>query len=80
MKIYGGRWMCDLFSLNFAGPSYNTIRCENRKGIQFIAGKHAIIFQCVASIYREAKKPHELIGLVPVFLAKDEMKVKSRIA
>jgi hypothetical protein len=26
--------MCDLFSLNFAGPSYNTIRRENRKGVR----------------------------------------------
>jgi hypothetical protein len=34
MKIYGGQRMCDLFSLNFAGPSYNTIRRENRKGVR----------------------------------------------
>jgi hypothetical protein len=72
--------MCDLFSLNFAGPSYNTIRRENRKGIQFIAGEHAIIFQCVASIYMEAKKAHGITGPILVLLAEDETKVKSRIA
>jgi hypothetical protein len=33
MKIYGGRRMCDLFTLNFAAPSFNTIRRENRKGV-----------------------------------------------
>ena len=33
MKIYGGRHMCDLFSLNFGGPSYDTIKCQNKKGV-----------------------------------------------
>lgn len=26
MKVYGGRQMCDLCSLNFASPSFRTVR------------------------------------------------------
>lgn len=33
MKIYGGRRMCDLFALNFGGPSYDSIKRVNNKGI-----------------------------------------------
>jgi hypothetical protein len=33
MKIYGGRRMCDLFTLNFIGPSWSTMKRENQKGI-----------------------------------------------
>lgn len=33
LKIYGGCWTCDFFSLNFAGPSYSTIKRENQKGV-----------------------------------------------
>jgi hypothetical protein len=31
IKIYGGRRMCDLFTLNFVGPSWSTMKCENQK-------------------------------------------------
>jgi hypothetical protein len=36
MKIYGGRRMYDLFTLNSVGPSWSTMKRENQKGIQFI--------------------------------------------
>jgi len=36
MKVYGGRRMCDLFALNYNGPSYNTVKRENKKGIQHV--------------------------------------------
>jgi hypothetical protein len=80
MKIYGGRRMCDLFALNFAGPSYFSIKRENKKGVHFIAGEHFAIFASIANIYREAKETHGITGLVPVILAEDETKVKMRIA
>lgn len=38
LRIYGGCHLCDLFALNFAGPSYDTICWECRKGVQFIRG------------------------------------------
>jgi hypothetical protein len=80
MKIYGGRRMCDLFTLNFAGPSYTTVKRENKKGVQFVPGEHPQIFACVAQIYKEAKSAHGIRGPVPVILAEDETKVKTRVA
>ena len=44
MKMYGGRMMCDLFSLNYVNPSYSTIQLDARKGVHFVPGKHAFIF------------------------------------
>lgn len=44
MRIYGKRRLCDLFSLNFASPSLNSITSESRKGVIFILGEHAEIF------------------------------------
>lgn len=79
MKVYGGRRMCDLFSLNFAAPSYSTVKRENIKGVRFVAGEHPLIFQSVARIYREAKNAHGVTGPVPIILAEDETKVKARI-
>ena len=80
MKIYGGRRMCDLFALNFGGPSYDCTKRNNKKGIQFIAGEHASLFAVVAHIYKEAKATHGVEGPVPIILAEDETKVKSRIS
>ena len=50
MKIYGGRRMCELFSLNFAGPTYSTTKRVNQKGVHFVAGEHVDIFQSVAHL------------------------------
>jgi len=58
MKIYGGKHMCNLFALNFGGPSYDTIRRKNWKGVQFITSKHVALFSYVTNIYREAKSAH----------------------
>ena len=55
IKIYRGKRMCDLFLLNFAAPSYNTMKHENKKGVQFKAGEHAILFQYITCIYQDAK-------------------------
>lgn len=33
MKMYEGRQMYDLFSLNFGGPNYNSTKCVNHKGV-----------------------------------------------
>ena len=33
MKMYKGRRMCDLFSLNYGGPTYSTIKRENMNGL-----------------------------------------------
>ena len=80
MRIYGGRRMCDLFTLNFGGPSYDCTKRENKEGVQFIAGEHSALFAAVADIYREAKANHGVEGPVPVILAEDETKVKARIS
>jgi hypothetical protein len=29
MKIFGGRRMCDLFALNYAGPNFSIIKRQN---------------------------------------------------
>ena len=76
MRIYGGRRLLDLFALNFAGPSYDTIRRECRKGVQFIAGEHAEIFQSIARIYNDAKAALGITTPIPIILAEDETKVR----
>jgi hypothetical protein len=78
MKMYGGRRMVDLYSLNMYGPSYNTVKRENKKDVHFVPGEHRDIFCCVADIYRRAMVPHNVSGPVPVILSEDEMKVKAR--
>jgi hypothetical protein len=80
MRIYGGRCLCDMFALNFAGPGFDTIRRECRKGVQFIAGEHADIFKSIALIYSHAKAAHGITGPIPVILAKDETKVRGRVS
>jgi hypothetical protein len=80
MKVYGGRRMCDLFALNFAGPTYSTIKEDLKKGVQFVPGEHSEIFGAVARIYADAKIAHNIIGSVPVILAEDETKVKGRMS
>jgi hypothetical protein len=80
MKIFGGRRMCDLFSLNYAGPNFSTIRRQNQKGVHFMPGKHASIFKAVAEIYKAAKEVYGVGGAVPVILAEDETKVKQHIS
>jgi hypothetical protein len=80
MKIYGGRQMCDFFQLNFAGPSYKTTKRANMKGVMFIPGEHASIFNCVAEIYEQAKVLYGIEGPVPIILEEDKTKVKLRVA
>lgn len=74
MKIYGGRRMVDLFSLNFVGPTLSTVKKDNRNGVQFVPGEHASIFKYVAEIYREAKATHRIIGPILVIIARIEQK------
>jgi hypothetical protein len=80
MKIFGGRRMCDLFALNYAGPNFSTIKRQNQKGVHFMPGKHASIFKAVAKIYKGAKEIHGVGDVVPVILAEDKTKVKQRIS
>jgi hypothetical protein len=79
MKIYGGRRMCDLFTLNFVGPSWSTVKRENQKGVQFMPGEHRQVFQFVAEVYRQAKLKCKVTGPIPMILAEDETKIKSRV-
>ena len=72
--------MCDLITLNFVGPSYTTIKQENKKGVQFIPEEHPEIFRCIAQIFKEPKIAHAISRPIPVILAEDETKVKSRVA
>ena len=71
---------CDLFALNYDGPSYDTVKRDTRKGVHFVSGEHAQIFSNVADIYRKAKEAHGIVGPVPIILAEDETKVKGRIS
>jgi hypothetical protein len=80
MRIYGGKQMCDLLTLNFGGPSYDCTKRENKKMVQFIVGEYFLLFAAMADIYREAKVNHRVEGHVPVILAEDETKVKARIS
>jgi hypothetical protein len=69
MKIYGGRRMCNLFSLNLKGPSFSTIKRENQEGVHFIPGEYFAIFKSIAEIYSKAKEIHGIYGPIPVMLA-----------
>ena len=80
MKVYGGKRMCDVFSVNYLGPNYSTIKWDHKKGVHFIPGEHSEIFATVAEIYRMAKQAHGITEPVPVILAEDETKVRGRVA
>jgi hypothetical protein len=80
MKIFGGRRMCDLFALNYAGPNFSTIKRQNQKGVYFMLGEHASIFKAVVEIYKAAKEVYGVGGTVPIIMAEDETKGKQRIS
>ncbi len=44
--------------------------------MQFVLSEHAVIFKCVAKIYKEAKQVHNIGGPIPIILAENETKVK----
>lgn len=71
--------MCDLFALNYGGPLYSSIKRENKKGVQFIAGKDEALFAEIANIYIEAKKTYCVEGHIHIILVEDETMAKSRI-
>ena len=50
MRIYSGQRLYDLFALNFAGPSFDSIWKESRKDVMFISGEYAKIFKSIATI------------------------------
>jgi len=76
MNVYGGWQLCDLFALNFVGPSYDSVRRESRKGVIFNSREHTKIFKSIASIYVDAKVVHGNFGPIPVILVEDETKVR----
>lgn len=80
IKMYGGRHMYNLFSLNFSGSKITTTKREDKPDIQFISSEHAEIFRAVADIYKCAKDVHGISRPIPVILAEDETKVKVREA
>ena len=69
--------MCDLFAFNYYGPSYSTVKRDNKKGIQHVAGEYGDIFAVVAEIYKDTKAAHGIVGPVPVIPAEDKTKVRS---
>jgi hypothetical protein len=72
--------MCDLFSLNYGGTGFNTIKSDNRKGFHFLPGEHPGVFKAVAIVYKCAMLAHGITGPVPMILVEDETKVKSRVS
>jgi len=55
MKGYGGKRMCDIFSLNYSRPHYSIVKKDYKKEVQFIPVEHSEIFVLVAEIYKKAK-------------------------
>lgn len=53
--------MCDLFSLDYGGPNFNTTKRENRNGMQFVHGEHANIFEVWP---KSTKTPRMLMELL----------------
>ena len=76
MKMYGGRRMCDLLSLNYVSPSYTTIKRDAKKGVHFVPSEHTSIFAAIANIYKDAKTTCGIVGPILCILAEDETKVK----
>lgn len=72
--------MYDFLALNYVGPSYRRIKREIQNGIQFISGKHTKVFAAVVEIYRDAIHALNITGPMLVILAKDETKVKGKLA
>lgn len=80
MNLYGGCCTRDLFALNFVALSLSIVKPETNKGLIFVVGDNAFIFQCVSTIYKEAMATHEVVGHACIILAKDDTKVKVRIS
>ena len=72
--------MCDLFALNYADPSYSTIKRDNKKSIQYVPSEHGEIFAAVAKICRDAKAAHGISRPVSIILVEDETRARSRIS
>jgi hypothetical protein len=71
MKVYGSYCMCDLFSLNYRGPSMNTTKRENKKGVRFVPREYVEVFKNVANIYKDVLRAHNITGPVPMILFED---------
>jgi hypothetical protein len=69
----------DLFSLNFAKPSFSTAKREVQKGIQILPKEHQDVFRSVVEIYKNAIAAHGIIGPILVMLVENKMKIKSRV-
>jgi len=54
IKVYEARRTCDLFALNYSGPSYNTMKKENKKGIQHVSDEHREFLVTIVDIYKDA--------------------------
>ena len=80
IKIYEDKRTCDVFNLNYCGPNYSTVKRDCRKGVQLVPSEHEEIFEVVADIYSRAKLAHGITGPIPIILAKDETKVRGRVA
>ena len=48
--------------------------------ILYNMGEHGEIFAAIANIYKDAKAAHGIVGSVPVILAEDETKVRTRVS
>jgi hypothetical protein len=68
-----------MFSLNFVGPSYSSVKRDSKNGIQFILCEYKEVFQSVTQIYKQAMEHHGLQAPIPVIPAKDETKIKSKV-
>jgi hypothetical protein len=71
--------MCDFFALNMVGPSFLTVKRENKKSVHFVSGEHIKNFRCITKIYKNTDITHGIVGLVPMILVEGKTKVKARI-
>jgi len=66
--------MFDLFSVNFVGLSYSSKKRENKKAVKFVLGEHAILFDCISNIFRDATYALGIDRPVLIILVEDETK------
>jgi len=80
MRIYEGSRLCDLFSFNFVGSNYDSIRREGRKEVAFISSEHADIFKSIVAIHVNAKAALVICTPIPIILVEDETKVRGHVS
>ena len=70
----------DLFSLNLSGSSLSTVKLPNKNGVQFVGRFRPKIFTAMVSIYKNVIEAYGWVWPIPIFMAEDETKIKTRVS